>query len=108
METYTSITGVTTLKNDYLITLCAASFGVSESLIKSTSRQQNVKYARWCLWKLLREQGYSLKMCGEITGGFDHSSVLNAMRKLEDDIKKMPFVKNAWKHIVEQTSETYA
>jgi chromosomal replication initiation ATPase DnaA len=73
-------------------------FGIQSPLIYEKVRYPNVKYARWFIWKILRSRGNSLKEVGRL-GNFDHTTVVNAMSKIDHDIEHHPGLKEKWEKV---------
>lgn len=82
------------IEENVITDICDA-LNVSWEDVMSHNRKSPFKYARWFFWKILRSHGYSLTVCGSYSG-HDHTSVINAMNNIDDDILKIWFVGNAW------------
>ena len=61
---------------------------IKVSDLTGNRRTRDICDARFIMWAVMREiyPGYTLKELGRSTGGRDHSSVINGMRKHEWDV----------------------
>jgi chromosomal replication initiation ATPase DnaA len=73
------------------------------------SKREDLKFARWVFWKVMLSYGFSQKEVGAMLGGheYDHTTIGNAMNKLEDDIKKMPGVMRLYKSVMHWDRKPY-
>ncbi len=69
-------------------------FGVPDAMIRSDNRRYEVKCARWLYWWIMYGRGHTLKSCARMTG-HDHSSVVKAFKKIENDIEHDKLMANA-------------
>lgn len=75
-----------TLDTEKILSLVADAFGIASSTITSKTRKHDVVMARWMFWLILRCQGYTQVKCGDLTGGYNHSSVIHAYKQIYNDI----------------------
>ena len=69
-------------------------FNITSKDLISTSRKQNLVYARDILVYILRENySFPLKRIGDFLGGKDHSTIAHSFDKIENGIKNDPNVK---------------
>ena len=65
--------------------------------LKTQTRVDPVKYGRWILWKIMFSRGATKLSLGKILGwSYDHTTVMNALEKLPDDVQKREFVRAAY------------
>ena len=67
-----------------LVRMCCMEFGITHEQFRSASRKQENRWARFCFYvtaKTFYGHSLTLKKLGEITGGRDHSTVLNGMKQ---------------------------
>lgn len=66
-------------------------FGITEEQLKGARRLRRLAQARKVLWFIAREMTpYSLPNLGHMTGGRDHTTVLNGVQTLHLDLKRFP------------------
>lgn len=90
-----------------LIKASAVAFHTSPASLREKCRYPNVKFARWIVWKVMTDHGYSLKTCGRMLGMHDHTTVINALSKIDADIENIQYVKAGWLNVKEFVSNNY-
>lgn len=83
---------------DELLLIVADAFNIPPHEIKEHQRYKNIKYARWCYWKILHSWGMSLNYIGKMSN-HDHTTIMNALSKIDDDIREIEFVNRSWSKI---------
>lgn len=63
--------------------------GVDADRLQTTLRHAPLTDARRLAWQVIRLQGYTLPEIGRMTGGFDHSTVIAALRKVTQDEREV-------------------
>lgn len=67
-----------------LVRMCCMEFGVTHEQFRSANRKQENRWARFCFYataKVFYGHSLTLRKCGDITGGRDHSTVLNGIKQ---------------------------
>lgn len=82
-----------------IISKVAALFEVEEEMLYAKVRYPHVKYARWIVWKIMLTRGLTLSEIGRLLGNFDHTTVINAMDKIDADIASLDYVGEVWKQV---------
>ena len=79
----------------------AKEFGVTQTAMRSKSRRQNVVLARSLAMLLFRRQtNLSLKAIGELFGGRDHTTVMHACKKINEQLPKDPKLKSQYERLL--------
>ena len=70
-------------------------FDINISSLKSSKREQKLIYARKISYYILRKDlNLTWSIIGKILGNKNHSTVLQAYRSIEEDLKKSSLVRN--------------
>lgn len=78
---------------DTIKRLCAAHFGVTETDLISARRDKQTVVARHAAILLAREMtGHSMPVIGRLFGNRDHTTILSAVRSMQDRIRNDPTV----------------
>ena len=86
---------------EMLISEVVISFGIEKELLYDKSRQEPVRYARWIVWQIMvYNQRISLKKAGDIFGGYDHTSVIHALRNLPNVLNERKWVKVIYDNVL--------
>lgn len=64
----------------------ATIFGTTPELLEGPCRAPECVKSRWILWLILYNQGNSLQVCGQKTGGHHYSTIIYGFEKLEYEI----------------------
>ena len=73
---------------DLIIETVEKYFNLSENSLKSSSKSKNIAYPRQIAMYLIKNMmDKKLKEIGDYFGGKDHSTVIHAIKKIEEDIK---------------------
>lgn len=79
---------------DLLLHICKY-FALDVSSLKSSKRDQKLIYARKISYYILRKDlNLTWSIIGKILGNKNHSTVLQAFKSLEEDLKNSPLVRN--------------
>lgn len=62
---------------------CEVSGFNSQELFFGKSRRRDVSLPRWAAWVAMTERGYSLSHIAQVTGHYDHTSIMHALRNME-------------------------
>lgn len=63
-------------------------FKVSIDKVKSKSRKHEIMTPRhWCMWFLKQKTSLTLKEIGDIMGGRDHTTVINSIQIIREQLK---------------------
>lgn len=66
-------------------------FGLKENDLKSTKKTRDIAYPRQMAMYVIKElTDFNLTKIGQVFGGKDHTTVIHAIRKIEQDIKNDP------------------
>lgn len=66
-------------------------FGLKENDLKSTKKTRDIAYPRQMAMYIIKElTDFNLTKIGQVFGGKDHTTVIHAIRKIEQDIKNDP------------------
>lgn len=93
--------GFKSMVAEVLAALCGHC-GISINALSSKSRHRQITYARWAFWKVMISYGFSQHEVGLLLPGraFNHTSVGNALSKLETDIKHNEIAKDTYNSII--------
>lgn len=84
---------------EQIIADVAAAFEIEPETLYRKCRYPRIKFARWMVWKIMRSKKYSLRECSQIFGNYDHTSVINALSKIDNDIEKDEMVRQAFNQV---------
>ena len=74
----------------WIVRDCCMEFGVTIDQIQSRRRNTHIVDARhMAMWRMYRELGWTMERIGKFLGGFDHSTCVHAIRKIDDRIAGM-------------------
>lgn len=83
---------------DLITAVVAEYYNVTMDDIKSKKRNREISVPRQTAMYLCRElNGASLPRIGQEFGGRDHTTVMHAVEKLENDISHDPEVRRTWR-----------
>ena len=78
----------------------AEAFGVPEGMLFTASRREPVRYARFCIWAILRNRGYTYH---EIGAAFKrhHAAIIHGVKRVDD----LPYLGKRVLNSLEQLEE---
>lgn len=72
---------------DLIIEAVEKQFGLRENDLKSSKKTRNIAYPRQMAMYIIKElTDYNLSKIGQVFGGKDHTTVIHAIRKIEQDM----------------------
>lgn len=108
MHYYTTTTitpaSSTPVFQDEIINKVCEVLGVEPESLSTGCRKTRIKYSRWFIWKILHDHNYTLERLGALFD-MDHTSVMNALSKIDADIKKTKWLKEDWSRIKKLIAE---
>jgi chromosomal replication initiator protein len=76
---------------DHIISTVCDRFGFSADMLSSSSRNRHLSYARHLAMYLLRHEAHlSLQDIGAMLGRRDHSTIIQACRRIEREVESLP------------------